>query len=169
MALRNKAIFLDRDGVINHDPGDYTKSIEEFTILPTVMEALNALQVAGYKLILITNQGGIAKGLYDHDAVKTIHDYFVSQCAEQGIEITDIFYSPHHPDYGESLTRKPGGLMIEKACAKHAIDPKQSWMVGDKLRDVQAGESAGVTGIQIPVNGPLLQYVPQLMQAPEAV
>jgi D-glycero-D-manno-heptose 1,7-bisphosphate phosphatase len=169
MTLLNKAIFLDRDGVINHDPGDYTKSIEEFTILPTVMEALNALQVAGYKLILITNQGGIAKGLYDHDAVKTIHDYFVSQCAEHGIEITDIFYSPHHPDYGESLTRKPGGLMIEKACAKHAIDPKQSWMVGDKLRDVQAGEAASVTGIQIPVNGPLLQYVPQLMQAPEAV
>ena len=63
MALRNKAIFLDRDGIINHDPGDYTKSIEEFTILPTVMEALKALQEHGYKLILITNQGGIAKGL----------------------------------------------------------------------------------------------------------
>ena len=59
--------------------------------------------------------------------------------------------------------------MIEKACAKHAIDPKQSWMVGDKLRDIEAGEAAGVTGIQIPLNSPLLQYVPQLMQAPEAI
>jgi len=59
--------------------------------------------------------------------------------------------------------------MIEKACAKHAIDPKQSWMVGDKLRDIEAGEAAGVKGIQIPLNSPLLQYVPQLMQAPEAI
>ena len=59
--------------------------------------------------------------------------------------------------------------MIEKACAKHAIDPKKSWMVGDKLRDIEAGEAAGVAGIQIPVNGPLLDYVAQLKQAPQAI
>ena len=162
----SKAIFLDRDGVINHDPGDYTRSVEEFTLLPTVLEALRALNLQGYKLILITNQGGIAKGLYDHKDVHAIHSHFLTQCAEQGIEITDIFYSPHHPDYGESLTRKPGGLMLEKACAKHDIDPSQSWMVGDKLRDIEAGESAGVAGLKIPVNADLLDYVPQLQRSP---
>jgi D-glycero-D-manno-heptose 1,7-bisphosphate phosphatase len=166
MASMSKAVFLDRDGVINHDPGDYTRSVEEFTLLPTVLEALRALYLQGYKLILITNQGGIAKGLYDHKDVHAIHSHFLAQCAEQGIEITDIFYSPHHPDYGESLTRKPGGLMLEKACAKHDIDPSQSWMVGDKLRDIEAGESAGIAGLKIPVNADLLDYVPQLQRSP---
>ena len=63
MTARNKAIFLDRDGVINHDPGDYTRSLEEFNILPTVFKTLKKLDEAGYLLVLITNQGGIAKGL----------------------------------------------------------------------------------------------------------
>jgi len=166
MAVLSKAIFLDRDGVINHDPGDYTKSVDEFTLLPTVLEALQELQLLGYKLILITNQGGIAKGLYDHKDVHAIHEHFRALCAEEGIEITDIFYSPHHPNYGESLTRKPGGLMLEKACAKHHIDPSQSWMIGDKSRDIEAGEAAGIAGLQIPVNADLLDYVPQLMRSP---
>ena len=168
MASLSKAIFLDRDGVINHDPGDYTKSIEEFTLLPTALDALKELHFHGYKLILITNQGGIAKGLYSHEDVNTIHAHFKSKCAEKGIEITDIFYSPHHPDFGESLTRKPGGLMIEKACAKHRFDPAQSWMIGDKARDIEAGETAGVSGLQIPVNGDLMDYVPLLKQQPVA-
>jgi len=60
----NKAVFLDRDGVINHDPGDYTKSLEEFTILPNVLEAFKLIKKNGYKIILVTNQGGVAKGLY---------------------------------------------------------------------------------------------------------
>ena len=166
MAVLSKAIFLDRDGVINHDPGDYTKSVDEFTLLPTVLEALQELQLLGYKLILITNQGGIAKGLYDHKDVHAIHEHFRALCAEKGIEITDIFYSPHHPNYGESLTRKPGGLMLEKACAKHHIDPSQSWMIGDKSRDIEAGEAAGIAGLQIPVNADLLDYVQQLMRSP---
>ena len=68
----NKAVFLDRDGVINHDPGDYTRSLDEFHVLPTVFEALKTLQNAGYMLILITNQGGIAKGQYTHEAVQPL-------------------------------------------------------------------------------------------------
>lgn len=164
--LKRKAIFLDRDGVINHDPGDYTHSLAEFNVLPTVYEALKALQESGYLLILITNQGGIAKGQYTHQAVDQIHGAFRQECRSRDIEITDVFYSPHHPDYGESLSRKPGSLMIERACAKHQIDPSLSWMVGDKPRDIEAGNSAGVAGILIPVNGDLLQLVPALAKAP---
>lgn len=162
----NKAIFLDRDGVINHDPGDYTKNVNEFVLLPNVLEALKALNDDGFLLILVTNQGGIAKGLYHHEDVKCIHDTFIRECEEYGVQIADIFYSPHHPDFGQSLSRKPGGLMIERACAKHQIDRTSSWMVGDKKRDVEAANAAGVWGMQIPVNGDLLSYVGELRQQP---
>ncbi|MGY8940792.1 MAG: HAD-IIIA family hydrolase [Flavobacteriales bacterium] len=161
-----KAIFLDRDGVINHDPGDYTTCLAEFTLLPTVVNSLKTLHDAGYALIVITNQGGIAKGLYGHAEVAEIHAHFRQLCANSGVELTDIFYSPHHPDYGESLSRKPGSLMIEKACAKHGIDPKKSWMVGDKTRDLEAGAGAGVEGILLPVNGDLSEILDQLISCP---
>ncbi len=159
----NKAVFLDRDGVINYDPGDYTRSLTQFRVLPTVYEALEQLQDAGYLLILITNQGGIAKGQYTHEDVHEIHRYFIQSCAERGIDITDVYYSPHHPDFGESLSRKPGGLMIEKACARHRVNPKISWMIGDKNRDIEAGEKLGVSGILISVNGDLIDYIPQIL------
>ena len=73
MSLR-PCLFLDRDGVINHDPGDYTKNLSEFTILPTVMEALQVARDAGFEVVLITNQGGLAKGLYTHEDVAEIHE-----------------------------------------------------------------------------------------------
>lgn len=150
-----KAVFLDRDGVINHDPGDYTMHVSEFQILPTVMETLKYWNDQGFKLILITNQGGIAKGLYGHDEVSEIHAYFLEECKTSGVEIHDIFYSPHHDDYGKSMTRKPGSLMLERAMHRHNIDPAQSYMIGDKQRDLDAGNKVGVEGILIVPNSPL--------------
>ena len=76
--MKHKALFLDRDGVINHDPGDYTMSLEEFIILPTVIEALVLAQSKGYIIVVITNQGGIAKGLYTHETVAEIHEILTS-------------------------------------------------------------------------------------------
>ena len=154
------AILLDRDGVINHDPGDYTTSLAEFTILPTVLDTLAAWKRAGFKLILITNQGGIAKGRYGHEAVAEIHAYLRTACAEADAEIDDIFYSPHHPDFGQSLSRKPGSLMVERALAKHHLDPDRCWMFGDKSRDIDCALGAGVThGVLIEPNAPLGNYV----------
>lgn len=152
----NKAIFLDRDGVINHDPGDYTCRLSEFTVLPDVYPALKQFQDRGYLLILITNQGGIAKGLYTHEEVQEIHDYFSRECKSRGIELCDVFYSPHHESTGKSLSRKPGSLMLERVIARYNIDPEKSFMIGDKDRDLQAASGAGVRGIKIPVNGSLL-------------
>lgn len=156
------AIFLDRDGVINHDPGDYTKNVDEFHILPTVMEALKLLKSKGFECVVITNQGGIAKGLYGHDEVEAIHAQLSAACEENGTPLLDIYYSPHHPDFGESLSRKPGSLMIERACARYGIDPAKSWMIGDKPRDLEAGAGAGVPGILMPVNGSLLAAAQQV-------
>ena len=157
-----KALFLDRDGVINHDPGDYTYSLAEFHILPTVMEALQLAQSKGYLIILITNQGGVAKQLYSEETVHEIHQYFINECNKNGVEITQIYYSIDHPEVGNSISRKPHSLMIERALQRFQIDPKASFMIGDRDRDVQCAEGAGVKGIKMEVNGPLLDYVKNL-------
>ena len=158
MSLR-PCLFLDRDGVINHDPGDYTKNLSEFTILPTVMEALTLAKEAGFVVVLVTNQGGLAKGLYTHEDVADIHAHLTHVCEANGTPILDIFYSPHHPSTGKSLSRKPGSWMVERACAKHQLDPLQSWMVGDKQRDLDAASPVGVRGVLIDPNAPLLDAV----------
>ena len=160
--MHRKALFLDRDGVINYDPGDYTKSLEEFTVLPTVYEALKLAQEKGYLLVLITNQGGVAKGLYGHEQVHEIHTWFQVQLAQHGVTLTDIYYAPSHPDYSESLMRKPGSMMIERALAKHGISPTRRYIGGDEQRDLDSGAPLGVNGILIKTNAPLLPVVQQL-------
>lgn len=160
----NKAVFLDRDGVINHDPGDYTKSWEEFTFNDGVFESLKRFQEAGFLLIVITNQGGIAKGLYSQSDYERTTRLMCEAFEEQGIHIKDVYHSPHHDLTGRSLSRKPGSLMIERALYKHNIDPSSSVMIGDKERDIFAGEAAGVRGILIPVNSSLQAIESQILQ-----
>jgi len=143
----NKCVFLDRDGVLNEDRTDYVYRVEDFIIPNGVPKALRLLKDAGYLLIVITNQAGIAKGLYTRNDVMTCYNYLQQQC---GNVIDDIYYSPHHPKYNsESLTRKPGSLMLEKAMAKYGIAPSSSWMIGDALRDMQAGRRVGVRTVRI--------------------
>lgn len=143
----NKCVFLDRDGVLNEDRTDYVYRVEDFIIPQGVTEGLQKLKEAGYMLIVVTNQAGIAKGLYTRDDVMRCHAYLQEQC---GHVIDDIYYCPHHPDYdSRSLLRKPDSLMIEKAIAKYDIDPQRSWLFGDALRDMQAGKRAGVRTVRI--------------------
>lgn len=147
MKPANKCIFLDRDGVLNEDRTDYVYRIDDFIIPAGVPEALRRLKEAGYLLIVITNQAGIAKGIYSRFDVMTCHSYLQEQC---GYLLDDIYFCPHHPDYNtRSLTRKPESLLLEKAIAKYNIDPTRSWMIGDRLRDVQAGQRVGVQTLHI--------------------
>jgi D-glycero-D-manno-heptose 1,7-bisphosphate phosphatase len=164
MKQMNKALFLDRDGVINHDPGDYTMSVEEFIILPTVVEALKIAQDKGYLIIVVTNQGGLAKGLYTENEVHAMHRKLRDTCQKSGVEITHIYYSPHHPDFGNSLTRKPESLLLERAIARYHIDPSKSLMIGDRDRDVECARRVGVKGILIKTNDNLLDYIHHLDQ-----
>ena len=85
------------------------------------------------------------------------------ECEKNGTPLLDIFYSPHHPSTGRSLSRKPGSLMVERACAKHGLDPARSWMVGDKQRDLDAASPVGVRGVLIGVNAPLLDAVHHIL------
>ncbi|WP_337044205.1 D-glycero-alpha-D-manno-heptose-1,7-bisphosphate 7-phosphatase [Emticicia sp. 17c] len=142
-----KCIFLDRDGVLNEDRPDYVYKIEDYIIPDGVVDGLNLLKNAGYLLIVITNQAGIAKGLYTQEDVLNCHHFLQSQC---GGVIDDIYFCKHHPKYSsESLLRKPDSLMLEKAIAKYNIDITNSYMIGDAERDVKAGKKAGVRTIHI--------------------
>jgi D-glycero-D-manno-heptose 1,7-bisphosphate phosphatase len=150
-----KAIFLDRDGVINVDILNYTWRMEDFKFLDGVFEACLEFQNRGFMLIIITNQGGIARGLYSHHDVEKLHRYMKSEFSRKGITIDDIYYCPHYDATGKCLCRKPGSLLVEKALAKHGIDPTLSYFIGDRERDTQAGEAAEVKGILVDVNDDL--------------
>lgn len=150
--MRNKAVFFDRDGIINRELDRYVEHLGEFEILDGVGEALKRIKSKGYYLILVTNQGGIAKGLYSHDTVNEIHQSLQEYLKGYDAEFDELYYSPHHPDFGNSLNRKPGSMMLERGLARFDIDPNQSYLIGDKERDIQAAEAVGVKGILVDPN-----------------
>ena len=152
----NKAVFLDRDGVLNKELGDYVCRFEDFKVLEHNFTALKELQDRGYLLIVITNQGGLAKGWYSANVLDQMHTQLITTYAEQGVLISEVYYCNHHPEYnGKCLCRKPGSLMLEKALARFGIDASQSYFIGDRERDVIAGQAAGVTGILIDSDQPI--------------
>ena len=143
----NKAVFLDRDGVLNKELGDYVCRFEDFKVLEHNFTALKELQDRGYLLIVITNQGGLAKGWYSANVLDQMHTQLITTYAEQGVLISEVYYCNHHPEYnGKCLCRKPGSLMLEKALARFGIDASQSYFIGDRERDVIAGEAQELLG-----------------------
>lgn len=156
MQVKNKAVFLDRDGVLNQEIGDYVCKTEDFKVLEHNFEPLKELQQRGYVLIVITNQGGLAKGWYSEETLSRMHSHLRKTYEENGIHLTEIYYCNHHPEYnGKCLCRKPGSVMLEKAIARFEIDAPQSYFIGDRERDVLAGEAAGVKGILIDPDQPI--------------
>lgn len=146
LEYKNKAIFLDRDGVLNRERGEYTYKVEDFEILPGIPEALMTLKKMGYLLIIITNQAGIAKGLYSKQDVMTCHRVLQDACDHC---IDHIFFAPWHPVVSQSLSRKPGSLMFERAIARFKVNPTASYMVGDKARDLTPAESLGIYTVSV--------------------
>jgi D-glycero-D-manno-heptose 1,7-bisphosphate phosphatase len=158
----NKAIFLDRDGVINVERG-YTSTLADFKILPDMFEALQMFLKNGYLLIVISNQGGIAKGLYTQADVEVLHSYMIEEFKKNNITLSEIYYCAHHPDIGNCICRKPDSLFVEKALARFNIDVAKSFFIGDKERDVQAAEKGGVKGILIEANSSLKNILPDII------
>lgn len=143
----NKCVFLDRDGVLNQDLDGYLFKPDDLEIPEGVAEGLQQLKAAGFLLIVVTNQAGIAKKLYTVADVWKVH---VRIQEMTGVALDDLYFSPHHPEYStRSLTRKPESLLIEKAMAKYNIKAGDSWMIGDRERDVQAGNKAGLHTIHL--------------------
>lgn len=160
----NKAIFLDRDGVINREqPKGYACSLKDFEILPDVVESLKELRDKGYLLIVVSNQSGVGKGLYTEKDVKHLHAYMNKVLAEGAVKLDEIYYCLHHPDTSNCICRKPGPLFIEKALARFSIDPLRSFFIGDKKhRDMEAAAAAGVKGILIEPNSSLKKILPYI-------
>lgn len=149
------ALFLDRDGVINHDPGDYTCSPAEFEFNPGIFEFLQHAQAQGYLLLVVTNQGGIVKGMYTLETFDQINQKMLNGFAKAGIEIAEVYFCRHHPDYGKCLCRKPGSLFFEKAVARFNISVADSLMIGDRERDLEAAAAVGIRGILVDRNSNL--------------
>jgi D,D-heptose 1,7-bisphosphate phosphatase len=142
LSKKNNAIFLDRDGVINKEVS-YLSNPDDFEFIEGSIEALKILKQKGYLLIVITNQAGIARGFFTEQTLKTIHMKMINILKENQIQLDDIFYCPHHPDFtGPCDCRKPNPGMIMKAKLKHNIDLNKSFMVGDTLNDIQTGKAA---------------------------
>lgn len=152
--MKNKAVFLDRDGTVNIDK-DYLYKIEDFQFETGVTDTLKYVYDKGYKLIIISNQSGVARGYFAISDVEKLHDHIKKKAAEFGFEITGIYYCPHYTkgiikefsiDCG---CRKPGIELIEKAVRDHNIDIKKSFMIGDKEADILAGKYAGLKTVLI--------------------
>jgi D-glycero-D-manno-heptose 1,7-bisphosphate phosphatase len=148
--MKQKAIFLDRDGVLNHEIYDYICRKEDFEVLTYQIEPLKRFYEEGYLLIIITNQGGIALNRYTVEGLAEMHQILFDTYQKHGVAFKDAYHCPHHPTVNDPcLCRKPGSGMLLDAIAKYDIDPALSVMIGDKPRDVEAANGAGVKGILI--------------------
>ncbi|MEA4862014.1 MAG: D-glycero-alpha-D-manno-heptose-1,7-bisphosphate 7-phosphatase [Victivallaceae bacterium] len=159
-----KACFLDRDGVINVEVC-YLHEPEKTELIPGITEALKKLRAAGYLAIVVTNQAGVAKGIFPEEDIARTHARIVELLAAEGAAVDDFFYCPHHPDYtGDCDCRKPAPGMIIEAARKWNIDLGASFLIGDRLSDIFAGRNAGLADEYLVMTG----YGATAVQNPEA-
>ncbi|MDR7343126.1 D-glycero-D-manno-heptose 1,7-bisphosphate phosphatase [Pantoea alhagi] len=149
MTAKVPAIFLDRDGTVNVDHG-YVHEIDDFQFIDGVIEAMQELKKMGYALVLVTNQSGIARGMFSEDQFMQLTEWMDWSLADREVDLDGIYYCPHHPEaavesYRQQCDcRKPQPGMLLSAMKELNIDMAASYMVGDKIDDVQAGKAAGV-------------------------
>ena len=141
-----KTVFLDRDGTINVEK-NYLYRPEEFEFIPKVPEAIARLNNAGYQVIVVSNQAGVARGYYSEDDVIKLHQYVNEQLSKYKAHIDGFYYCPHHPDAGigkykmKCHCRKPEKGLFEKACEDFDVNIEDSWMIGDNIGDIKAGNN----------------------------
>jgi D-glycero-D-manno-heptose 1,7-bisphosphate phosphatase len=149
-----KAAFFDRDGTIIKD-ANYLSDFSKIEVVPEAIKLCLELQKIGYKLFVVTNQSGIARGCFDEVFVKYTHDYLAKLFEKEGVFFEKWYYCPHHPEYGNKFykkvcnCRKPQPGMLLQAAQEYNIDLKKSFMFGDKLCDLQAGQAAGCKSFYI--------------------
>lgn len=145
--MKNKAVFLDRDGTIARDV-HYCRRVEDFELLPTVLEAIKLLNANGFKVVVITNQSGIARGYFTDETLAQIHRKMEGELSEQGAHVDAIYYCPHHPDDGCEC-RKPKTALFHQAAKEVGINLGLSYVVGDMQMDIDAGKALGCKTILV--------------------
>ncbi len=147
--MPHKALFLDRDGVINHEIG-YLHNPADVRWVEGIVPLCLAAQALDYKLIVVTNQAGIARGLYTTAQFEHLMAWMTAELAQQGITLTAVYHSPYHPIHGigkwkqEHEDRKPGPGMLLRAAQDHDLDLRQSILLGDRCSDLAAAHAAGL-------------------------
>ena len=152
--MAEPAIFIDRDGTINEDIG-YVSHPDDLFIYPFAADAIRRLNQAGLKVIIITNQSGIARGFYSETTLEAIHHKLGRELAREKAKIDAVYYCPHHPRHGNQHyrkvcdCRKPQTAMLERAAAEHEINLSQSYVIGDKASDINLATNAGAKGVLV--------------------
>lgn len=148
MIKMEKVVFLDRDGTISQDSPDHIKSWEELHIFPNTKAGIKLLNDNGFNIIIITNQSVIARGMVTKKELEYIHSKLVEELEAYGCKIHKIYYCPHHPDDGCNCRKPKPGLLL-KAAEENDIDTSKSYMVGDRMMDVEAGRKVNCKTILI--------------------
>jgi D-glycero-D-manno-heptose 1,7-bisphosphate phosphatase len=144
----SRAVFIDRDGTLNEDIG-YVSAPDELVIYPWAAEAVRLINESGLLTVVITNQSGIARGMYSEATLGSIHSRMIEELARKGARIDAVYYCPHHPDVGDARyrtaceCRKPRTGMLDRAAREHDVDLARSFVIGDKASDIKLAENAG--------------------------
>jgi D,D-heptose 1,7-bisphosphate phosphatase len=164
MIPKNRAIFLDRDGVLNKDRNDYVKNIDELEIFPFIGKCIRQINEQGFLVIVITNQSAIGRKLITHNDVENIHKFIQKFLKKHDAKIDAFYYCPHHPIANCDCRKPKPGLLI-KASYDFSIDLKNSWMIGDNDRDVESGLSAGCKSIKVTSENTLEDIINNILKS----
>jgi D-glycero-D-manno-heptose 1,7-bisphosphate phosphatase len=147
--ISRRAVFLDRDGTLNVEV-NYLHRIEDLALVPGAAAAVRSLSQAGFLVIVVTNQAGIARGYYDEATLHALHEEIQRRLAAEGARIDAFYFCPHHPEFGDVCEcRKPAPGMLRQAAQDHAIDLANSWLIGDTSGDIGAGSAVGCRTILV--------------------
>jgi D-glycero-D-manno-heptose 1,7-bisphosphate phosphatase len=162
------AVFLDRDGTLNHDTG-YVYRTADFRWLPGAVTAVRALNARGYYVFVVTNQSGVARGLYDEAAIRDLHDWMNDELRAAGARVDDFRYCPHHPEASVAAyriicpCRKPAAGMLLDLMKAWPVIREGSIMIGDRESDAEAGRAAGIASAIVPP-GSLDRFVDKMLR-----